>query len=387
MELNQQQIERYSRHLILPEIGMAGQKKLLSSKVLLIGTGGLGSPLALYLSAAGVGHLGLVDFDVGDRSNLQRQVIHGESWVGKPKVESAKARIADLNPDTVVQTYNEPLTSKNAFAIFKGYDLVIDGTDNFPTRYLTNDACALLGIPNVYGSIFRFDGQATVFHPTAGGPCYRCLYPEPPPPGMVPSCAEGGVLGILPGIIGLIQATEGIKLLLGKGTSLMGRLIQYDSLHMTFRELKLRKDPECPLCGKNPTIKELIDYNQFCGVPTAQEQEEEKETMIPQITVTELKSKLDNGDEFLLVDVREQNEHDIANIPGAKLVPLSQFREKWESELGPHKDKEIVIHCKMGGRSQQACEFLSAQGFTNVNNVAGGITAWSDQIDPSVPKY
>jgi adenylyltransferase/sulfurtransferase len=386
MDLTQQQYDRYSRHLILPEIGLEGQKKLLSSSILLIGAGGLGSPLGLYLAAAGVGKLGIVDFDLVDRSNLQRQVIHGESWIGKPKVDSAKNRIGEINPDTEVVTYREQITSKNAMRLIEPYDLVIDGTDNFPTRYLTNDACVLLGKPNVYGSIFRFEGQATVFYPKAGGPCYRCLYPEPPPPGMVPSCAEGGVLGILPGIIGLIQATEAIKLILGKGSTLIGRFLQYDSLAMKFLELKIHRDPECPICGENPTITELIDYEQFCGITPVQEKEE-KENMIPQMNVTDLKTKLDNGDDFLLLDVREQNEYDIVNIPGAKLLPLSIFQAKWEEELGDKKDKEIVIHCKMGGRSQQACDFLAAQGFANVSNVAGGVMAWVDQVDPSLPRY
>ena len=386
MDLTQEQYDRYSRHLVLPEIGLEGQKKLLSSSILLIGSGGLGSPLGLYLSAAGIGKLGIVDFDLVDRSNLQRQIIHGESWIGKPKVESAQNRIGEINPDTEVIPYREQISSKNAMQLIEPYDLVIDGTDNFPTRYLTNDACALLGKPNIYGSIFRFDGQATVFHPKAGGPCYRCLYPEPPPPGMVPSCAEGGVLGILPGIIGLIQATEAIKLLLGKGSSLMGRFLQYDSLAMKFRELKLHKDPACPLCGDNPTITELIDYEQFCGVTPAKE-EEETETMIPQMSVTDLKAKLDANVDFLLLDVREQNEYDIVKIDGAKLMPLSSFQVYWEEELGDKKDEEIVIHCKLGGRSQQACDFLAAQGFTNVSNVAGGIFAWVDQVDPSLPKY
>jgi len=386
MDLNPQQYERYSRHLILPELGLEGQKKLLSSKVLLIGAGGLGSPLGLYLSAAGVGKLGIVDYDVVDRSNLQRQVMHSESWLGKPKVDSARERIQGLNPDTVVETYNTQMTSDNAMEIIDGYDVVIDGTDNFPTRYLTNDACVLLEKPNIYGSIFRFDGQATVFAPTLGGPCYRCLYPEPPPPGMVPSCAEGGVLGILPGIIGLIQATECIKLLTGMGSTLVGRFLQYDSLNMNFRELKLRKDPACPICGENPTIHELIDYEHFCGLGETGEEEKVDQIQIPQMTVMQLKEKLDAGEEFLLLDVREQHEFEICRIPGSQLMPLSGI-EQSISELSDGKDAEIVIHCKMGGRSQQACDFLAANGFTNVTNVTGGITAWSDQIDPSVPKY
>lgn len=384
--LTPRQYERYSRHLILPEIGVEGQQKLLASSVLLIGTGGLGSPLALYLGAAGIGRLGLVDFDVVDRSNLQRQVIHGESWVGKPKVESAKARLADLNPDVTVETYNEPVTSKNALDLFSRYDIIIDGTDNFPTRYLTNDACVLLGKPNVYGSIFRFDGQATVFDPQRGGPCYRCLYPEPPPPGMVPSCAEGGVLGILPGIIGLIQATECVKLVLGTGTTLVGRLLQYDSLAMKFRELRIRKDPSCPICGENPTVRELVDYEQFCGIQKPQEEKKEETMAVSQMSVVDLKKKLDSTEEVVLIDVREQAEFDIARIPGSTLIPLSTFQQRW-TELEPHRGKEIVIHCKMGGRSMQACQFLAAQGFENLVNVTGGITAWSDEIDPAVPKY
>jgi adenylyltransferase/sulfurtransferase len=383
MDLSPSQYERYSRHLVLPEIGVEGQKKLLFAKVLLVGTGGLGSPLAMYLAAAGIGTLGIVDFDVVDRSNLQRQVIHGEAWVGKPKVESAKARLADLSPGTAVHTYPVQLSSKNALEIMRPYDIVIDGTDNFATRYLTNDACVLLKKPNIYGSIFRFDGQATVFDTTRGGPCYRCLYAEPPPPGMVPSCAEGGVLGILPGVIGLIQATECIKLIVGCGTSLMGRLIQYDSLNMKFRELKLRRDPNCPVCGEHPTILELIDYEQFCGIKP---EEKKKEPTIPQITATDLKKKLDSGEDFLLLDVREQNEWDIARIPGAQLFPLSTLQQK-HGDLAAHKKKEIVIHCKMGGRSMQACQFLQTQGYTNVVNVQGGITAWSNEVDTSVPKY
>jgi MoaD family protein len=380
--LNNEEIERYSRHLILPEVGMEGQKKLKAASILLIGTGGLGSPLGMYLAAAGIGRLGLVDFDVVDKSNLQRQIIHTTHDVGRPKIQSAAEKIAALNPHVVVETYNTGLTSENAFDIIKNYDIVIDGTDNFPTRYLVNDACVLLGKPNVYGSIFRFEGQASVFY-AEKGPCYRCLYPEPPPPGMVPSCAEGGVLGILPGIVGLIQATEGIKLILGEGQPLIGRLLLFNALTMTFRELRLHKDPACPLCGEDPTIKELIDYKEFCGIPS-QPREEKMEEQDGVITPAEVKARLDRGDTFILVDVREPHEWDICRIEGAILIPLSEFQNRMH-EL--EKSAEIVVHCKMGGRSAKAQGILQAAGFERVLNMAGGITRWADEVDPAVPKY
>jgi adenylyltransferase/sulfurtransferase len=387
VQLNKDEIGRYSRHLILPEVGMEGQKKLKAAKVLLVGTGGLGSPLGMYLAAAGIGKIGLVDFDVVDLSNLQRQVIHGTKDIGVLKVDSAKATINDINPNVDVETYNTGLTSENAMGIIEQYDLVIDGTDNFPTRYLVNDACVLLGKPNVYGSIFRFEGQSSVFW-AEHGPCYRCLYPEPPPPGMVPSCAEGGVIGILPGIVGLIQANEGVKLILGEGTPLIGRLLLFNALDMKFRELRLNKDPKCPLCGTNPTITGLIDYTEFCGVPVAAERKEEKpvEEVLAddEITPRQVKQRLDRGDKFVLIDVREPHEYEICNIPGAKLIPLSQF----ETRIGElDSDADIVLHCKMGGRSARAQDILYANGFTSVKNMVGGITRWSNDVDPSVPKY
>jgi len=377
-----EQLKRYSRHFILPEIGEEGQRKLLDSKVLLIGTGGLGSPLGLYLSAAGVGTLGLVDFDVVDLSNLQRQIIHTNDEVGKPKIDSAEKRIKQMNPDTKVVKYQVRLSSENALDIMKDYDVVIDGTDNFPTRYLTNDACVLLNKPNIYGSIFRFDGLATVFKPDEG-PCYRCLYPEPPPPGLVPSCAEGGVLGILPGVIGLIQATEAIKLIVGIGRTLVGRLMVYDALQMTFRELKLKKDPDCPVCGKNPTITKLIDYEAFCGMGRGDTGDDGG---ISEISVEDLKTKLDAGQEFCLIDVREKFEFEIARIPGAKLIPLAQLPGRL-AELESFQGKEVVAHCHHGGRSRRALEFLKSKGFKNLKNVSGGIDHWSLRIDSSVARY
>ena len=381
-ELSKEEIARYSRHLILPEVGMEGQKKLRAASILLVGTGGLGSPLALYLAAAGIGRLGLVDFDVVDESNLQRQVIHGTKDVGTLKVDSAKASINDINPYVEVETYNTGLTSDNAMEIIAKYDMVIDGTDNFPTRYLVNDACVLLGKPNVYGSIFRFEGQSSVFW-AEKGPCYRCLYPEPPPPGMVPSCAEGGVIGILPGIVGLLQANEGVKLILGQGNSLIGRLLLFNALDMKFRELKLNKDPKCPVCGDNPTVTELIDYNQFCGVPTATE--EASDDLAPdEITPAQVKEMIEQGEEFVLVDVREPHEWDICNIASARLVPLSEFEDRI-GELD--SDTDIVVHCKMGGRSAKAQDILYANGFPNVKNMVGGITRWADDVDTSMPKY
>ncbi len=386
--LNKDEILRYSRHLILPEVGMEGQLKLKNAKVLMVGAGGLGAPLGLYLAASGIGRIGIVDFDVVDFTNLQRQVIHGTKDVGKKKLDSAAESMLDINPYMQVDKFETAISSENAFDIMKDYDMVIDGTDNFPTRYLINDACVILKKPNVYGSIFRFEGQATVFaYP--GGPCYRCLYPEPPPPGLVPSCAEGGVLGILPGIIGLVQATEAVKLILGVGETLVGRLMLYDALAMRFRELKLRRNPECPVCGDHPTQTELIDYYQFCGVPHPSEIKEEAAPMAGYISDTEidavaLKAKLDGGKPFQFIDVREPHEYQIASIPGAKLIPLNDVPKRI-GELDPNV--ETIVHCKMGGRSAKACDFLRAQGFTNVRNMLGGITAWSDKVDPSVAKY
>lgn len=383
MKLTPEQLTRYSRHFILPEIGEEGQKKLLKARVLVIGAGGLGSPVSLYLAAAGVGTLGVVDFDVVDLSNLQRQILHTNDAIGTSKLDSAEKRIKAMNPDTVVEKYPVRLNSENALEIIQAYDIVIDGTDNFPTRYLTNDACVFLKKPNIYGSIFRFDGLATVFKADEG-PCYRCLYPEPPPPGMVPSCAEGGVLGILPGTIGLIQATEAIKLIVGIGRLLIGRLIVYDALQMTFRELKLKKDPGCPVCGENPTITKLIDYEAFCGLGRGGTMTEQSNVV--DITVEELNAKLKGGDDFILIDVREPFEYEIARIEGARLIPLSAIESRVE-ELEPFKDKEIVAHCHHGGRSRRALEFLASRGFKNLKNVAGGIDEWSLKIDPSVPRY
>ena len=381
--LSNEEIARYSRHLILPEVGMEGQKKLKAASILLIGAGGLGSPLALYLAAAGVGRLGLVDFDVVDHSNLQRQIIHTTDDVGRPKIDSAYDSIKAINPNVEIDRYETALTSENAMEIVEKYDVIIDGTDNFPTRYLVNDACVLLGKPNVYGSIFRFEGQASCFY-AKEGPCYRCLYPEPPPPGMVPSCAEGGVLGILPGIVGLIQATEGIKLILGEGEPLIGRLLLFDAMKMKFRELKLRKDSKCPICGDNPTVTELIDYNQFCGIPDAQEQEAAAGSGNGDISAPEVKTRLDRKDKFTLIDVREPHEWEICHIEGAQLIPLGEL----EDRLGDFDEEDdIVVHCKMGGRSAQAQDLLLANGFENVLNMEGGILAWSDLVDSSVPKY
>ncbi|MCG3161459.1 MAG: hypothetical protein JMDDDDMK_02642 [Acidobacteria bacterium] len=381
-ELNKDELARYSRHLILPEVGMEGQRKLKAASVLLIGAGGLGSPLGLYLAAAGVGRLGLVDFDVVDHSNLQRQVLHGTKDVGRKKLASAKDRIADINPHVQIDTYELALRSENALGIAKDYDIIIDGTDNFQTRYLANDASVLLGKPNVYGSIFRFEGQASVFHPKAGGPCYRCLYPEPPPPGLVPSCAEGGVLGILPGVIGMIQATEAVKLILGEGEPLIGRLLLFDALKMKFRELKLRRNPECPLCGDNPTIKQLIDYDQFCGV-TPQPATEVSDW---EITPLQLKQRLDSGERVTIIDVREPHEWQIANLEnyGSRLIPLGQFANRI-GEINP--DDDIVVHCKMGGRSAKAYDALKKAGFTKIKNLKGGILAWADQVDRTMQKY
>jgi len=384
LTLSKDEIQRYSRHLIVPEVGMEGQLKLKGARVLLVGTGGLGAPLGLYLAAAGIGRIGLVDFDVVDFSNLQRQVIHFTKDVGRNKIDSAAEKMTALNPNVEIVKHEVALSSENAMEILKDYDLVVDGTDNFPTRYLVNDACVLLGKPNVYGSIFRFEGQATVFA-YEGGPCYRCLYPEPPPPGLVPSCAEGGVLGILPGTIGLIQATETVKLILGIGEPLVGRLLLFDALGMRFRELKLRKNPECPICGDHRTITKLIDYHQFCGVPQqAETPRQEAKVTESEIEVTEVKEKLDRGDDFVLIDVREPHEYQICNIPAAKLIPLGEVGKRLD-ELDPEAD--IVIHCKSGMRSARACGILKAAGFKHVRNMKGGILAWSDQVDPSVPKY
>ncbi len=382
IQLLPEEYARYSRHLILPEVGLEGQKRLKAASVLCVGTGGLGSPLLLYLAAAGIGRIGIVDFDVVDHSNLQRQVIHGTSWVGKPKIESAKNRIHEINPYCQVDLYNTALSAANALDIIRPYDIVVDGTDNFPTRYLVNDACVLLDKPNVYGSIFRFEGQATVFN-YEGGPNYRDVYPEPPPPGMVPSCAEGGVLGILPGIIGVIQATETVKIVLGKGTTLSGRLVLYDALEMKFRELKLRPNPV------RPVIEKLIDYEQFCGIPQAKAAEAEEQRMLSEMTVTELKALIDSGaKDFVLIDVRNPNEYDIAKIPGSVLIPLPDIEqgkgvEQVKAALNGHR---LIAHCKMGGRSAKALTILKEAGIEGTN-VKGGILAWSREVDSSVLEY
>ena len=381
-ELTTEELSRYSRHLILPEVGMEGQQRLKAAKVLCVGAGGLGSPLAFYLAAAGIGTLGLVDFDIVDASNLQRQIIHSTADIGRKKLDSAAEKLQALNPALNIVKHETILSSANALDILNDYDIVADGTDNFPTRYLVNDACVLLGKPNVYGSIFRFEGQASVFA-TKAGPCYRCLYPEPPPPGLVPSCAEGGVLGILPGLLGVIQATEVIKLILGQGEPLVGRLLLVDALAMRFRELKLRKNPECPVCGANPTVTHLIDYQQFCGIKPETPQEKTLKNGIPQMSVTELKQRLDANDDLFLLDVREPFEYQIANI-GGKLIPQNDVPQRL-AELD--RGRQIVVQCKSGGRSQRIAEFLAQNGYTKVSNLAGGILAWADQIDPKVPKY
>ncbi|MGB6482444.1 MAG: molybdopterin-synthase adenylyltransferase MoeB [Candidatus Acidiferrales bacterium] len=378
--LTNDEVLRYSRHLIMPEVGMEGQLKLKKAKVLLVGSGGLGAPLGLYLAAAGVGRLGIVDFDVVDFTNLQRQVIFGTSDVGRKKLEAARERLLNLNPEIRIDAYETRLTSDNALDILRDYDIVADGTDNFPTRYLVNDACVLLGKPNVYGSIFRFEGQASIFgYP--GGPCYRCLYPEPPPPGLVPSCAEGGVLGVLPGIIGCIQAMETLKLILGSGDPLVGRLLLFDALRMRFRELKLRRNPDCPVCGEHRTITKLIDYAEFCGIRG--EETETKSLDIPEITPKELKARLDRGDDIYILDVREPHEYQICNLQG-HLIPLGDLPKRM-SELD--SSREIVAHCRSGKRSADAVQFLSKAGFRKIWNLKGGILAWSDEVDPSVPKY
>ncbi len=381
-ELTTDDLARYSRHIILPEVGTEGQRKLKAAKVLCVGTGGLGSPLAFYLAAAGIGTLGLVDFDVVDASNLQRQIIHSTRDIGRKKLDSAEEKLKALNPALNVVKHETMLTSANALEILKDYDIVADGTDNFPTRYLVNDACVLLGKPNVYGSIFRFEGQASIFA-TEAGPCYRCLYPEPPPPGLVPSCAEGGVLGILPGLVGVIQATEAIKLILGKGDSLVGRLLLVDALGMRFRELKLRKNPDCPVCGEHPTVTQLIDYQQFCGIHPETKEEKALKNGIPQLSVKELKQRMDAGEDVFILDVREPYEYQIANI-GGTLIPQNDVPQRL-AEID--REREVVVHCRSGARSQRIAEFLKQAGYPRVVNLAGGILAWSDEIDPSVRKY
>ncbi len=380
--LDASEYARYSRHLILPEVGLEGQRRLKAAKVLMIGTGGLGSPLGLYLAAAGIGTLGIVDFDVVDESNLQRQIIHGTKDLGRPKIESARDRLLDINPNTKINAYETRLTSENALELFAGYDVIVDGTDNFPTRYLVNDACVLTGKPNVYGSIFRFEGQASVFWAERGA-CYRCLYPEPPPPGLVPSCAEGGVLGVLPGIVGTIQANEVIKVILGAEGILLNRLLLFDAWKMSFREVKLRKDKNCPVCGENPTIKELIDYEEFCGLKSAVS--EPAENALEEITAIELNSRLSSGEDIQLIDVREPFEYEIAQIPNTKLIPLAQVVAR-TAEIDPART--TVVHCKGGVRSAKAIEALKSNGFPGkLINLKGGILAWSDEVDPSVPKY
>jgi adenylyltransferase/sulfurtransferase len=381
VSLSPQEFARYSRHLIMPEVGLAGQKRLKAAGVLLIGAGGLGSPLGLYLAAAGVGRIGLVDYDVVDFSNLQRQVLHGTDDVGRPKLHSARDRLRAINPEVQIDLYEARLTSANALAVLEPYDVIIDGTDNFPTRYLVNDACVLLNKPNVYGSIFRFDGQASVFWP-GKGPCYRCLYPEPPPPGEVPSCAEGGVLGILPGLIGCVQATEAVKLILGHGSPLVGRLLLYDALGMSFREFRVRRNPRCPVCGDQPTIKALIDYEQFCGVRG-------QEAPAPaaagaEVTAEELKRRLDRGEDVFILDVRNPEEYQICRIPGSTLMPLPSLSQRY-GELD--RGREMVVHCKSGMRSQKAIAFLREKGFRELKNLKGGILAWAERVDPGMPRY
>jgi adenylyltransferase/sulfurtransferase len=381
-ELTTDDLSRYSRHLILPEVGMEGQRKLKAASILCVGAGGLGSPLALYLAAAGIGTLGLVDFDVVDASNLQRQIIHSTKDIGRKKLDSAEEKLKALNPALNIVKHDTMLSSANALEIIKDYDIVADGTDNFPTRYLVNDACVILGKPNAYGSIFRFEGQASVFA-TKEGPCYRCLYPEPPPPGLVPSCAEGGVLGILPGLVGVIQATEVIKLILGKGSPLIGRLLLVDALSMRFRELKLRKNPECPVCGDNPTVTELIDYQHFCGILPETKEEKAMKNGVPQLSVKEFKQRVDAGEDVFLLDVREPYEYQIAQI-GGTLIPQNDVPQRL-AEIP--RDREIVVQCRSGARSQRIAEFLKQSGYSKVFNLAGGILAWSDEIDPKVQKY
>jgi|DewCreStandDraft_4_1066084.scaffolds.fasta_scaffold44812_2 adenylyltransferase/sulfurtransferase len=380
--LSKDELLRYSRHLIMPEVGMEGQKRLRAARVLCIGAGGLGSPLTMYLAAAGVGTLGIVDFDVVDYSNLQRQILHGTQDVGKPKLASAEETLKSINPFVRIERFETHLTSENALDILRDFDIVADGTDNFPTRYLVNDACVLLGKPNVYGSIFRFEGQASVFW-AGHGPCYRCLYPEPPPPGLVPSCAEGGVLGILPGIIGVIQATEAVKLILGIGEPLLGRLVLFNALRMQWREMKLQADPECPICGTNPTIKELMDYEAFCGVSRQPEPIMQHADGL-EITVTELKARFDRGERPLVIDVREPYEREIASIPHTVLIPMNEVPNRL-SEIP--RDREVILHCRSGKRSMTVLEYLQSQGYTQLRNLAGGVLAWSEEVDPSVPQY
>jgi adenylyltransferase/sulfurtransferase len=378
LPLSHAEMLRYSRHLLLPEVGVSGQRKLKAARVLTVGAGGLGSPLSLYLAAAGVGTIGIVDFDLVDLTNLQRQIVHGTSTLGRPKLDSAEERLTDLNPNVKIERHETRLTSQNALEILREYDVVVDGTDNFPTRYLVNDACVLLGKPNVYGSIFRFEGQASLFY-AEQGPCYRCLYSEPPPPGLVPSCAEGGVLGVLPGIIGSIQALETIKWIIGAGNSLVGRLLLFDALKLRFRELELRKDPACPLCGSNPTIRELIDYEAFCGIGAEPSYEG------PEISAEELKVELDRkGGELVLIDVREPHEWEIAHIEGARLIPLNQLPERL-GELNGHS--EIVTHCHHGARSMKALEILKGAGFSKVRSLAGGIDTWAERVEPGLARY
>ena len=381
-ELSQDELLRYSRHLILPEVGEEGQRRLKAARVLCVGVGGLGSPLALYLAAAGVGTLGLVDFDVVDASNLQRQILHSTNDIGRRKLDSAAEKLQALNPDLNLVKHDTKLSSANALDILKDYDIVADGTDNFPTRYLVNDACVLLGKPNVYGSIFRFEGQASVFA-TRDGPCYRCVYPEPPPPKLVPSCAEGGVLGILPGLVGVIQATETVKLILGKGTTLAGRLLLVDALNMRFREVRLRKNPDCQICGAHPAFTQLIDYQQFCGIAPSIQEEIRIMNGVPQLTAAEVKRRMDAGEDLFILDVREPFEYQIANI-GGTLIPLGQIPHRLH-EID--REREIVVYCKFGARSQRAAEFLRQSGYSKVSNLAGGIMAWSNEVDPSLPRY
>jgi molybdopterin/thiamine biosynthesis adenylyltransferase/rhodanese-related sulfurtransferase len=383
IDFSNDEIARYSRHLIMPEVTLEGQKRIKAASVLCIGTGGLGSPIALYLAAAGIGRMGLVDYDVVDFSNLQRQILHGTDDVGRKKINSAKDRIKAVNPNVQVDLHDCLFRSENAMELVKNYDIVIDGTDNFPTRYLSNDVCVLAKKPNVYGSIFRFEGQATVFAPHLGGPCYRCMFPEPPPPGMVPSCAEGGVLGVLPGIIGVLQAIEAIKLIIGIGEPLIGRLVNFDALKMRFKEFKIRRDPKCPICGDYPTIHELIDYDQFCGIPQA-DADAEKELAVPTITANELKAKFDKKDRFVLVDVREPFEYEICKIEGSRLIPLGELPARL-SELD--SADEIVLQCKSGARSAKALKVLREAGFRKLQNLQGGITGWAEAVDPSLPKY
>ncbi len=380
--LTNEEVARYSRHLIMPEVGMDGQLKLKAASVLCIGAGGLGSPVAMYLAAAGVGRIGIVDFDVVDYSNLQRQIIHGTPDVGRPKLDSARDSLAAINPEVRVDTHNVALSSSNALDLFREYDIIVDGTDNFPTRYLVNDACVLLGKPNCYGSIFRFEGQASVFG-APGGPCYRCLYPEPPPPGLVPSCAEGGVLGILPGVVGTIQATEAVKLIMGVGEPLIGRFLIYDALRMRFRELKLRKDPDCPVCGEHRTVTELIDYDQFCGVAPAASTSADPPPS-DDATVEQLKARLDEREEPFILDVREPQEYQICNIPGSTLIPLGDLPSRLHELEGRG---EMIVHCKSGARSAKAVKLLREAGFAQAKNLRGGILRWIDAVDPTLPKY